>query len=126
MYAGVDATCLASWNEGTPLAAIEAMAAGRVVVATDVGGVRDLLEDEGRPRAPIGLGSFYIADRGILVRPGDAAGFAAALCAVATDEALRGRLGRVARAHAIRYYSTERLCRDIQALYDMLLARRAS
>src|SRR3989338_3562097 len=43
IYADLDIVCLTSLNEGTPVSLIEAMASGRPVVATDVGGVRDIV-----------------------------------------------------------------------------------
>ena len=42
-YAAFDALILPSSNEGTPVSAIEALAAGRPVVATRVGGVPDVV-----------------------------------------------------------------------------------
>src|SRR5262249_6014347 len=45
LYSAIDICALASINEGTPVAAIEAMAAGKAVVATAVGGVPDLIAD---------------------------------------------------------------------------------
>ncbi len=45
VYAGLDIVALSSLNEGTPMTLLEAMAAGKPVVATDVGGVRDIVED---------------------------------------------------------------------------------
>src|SRR5207244_1546991 len=68
VYYGSDVIALSSDNEGTPVCLIEALACGRPVIATDVGGVPDLLE-EGR--------------LGILVPPRDDAAFAEALLAVA-------------------------------------------
>lgn len=121
VYAGVDVACLTSWNEGTPVALIEAMAAGRPVVATAVGGVCDLLEGEGRVSGPITPGTFRQTERGLLVNPGDVAGFSAALQAVASDDGLRRRLGSAARAHVLARFTQERLLRDITALYEALL-----
>jgi glycosyltransferase involved in cell wall biosynthesis len=43
--AGMDVICLTSLNEGTPVSLIEAQASGIPVVATDVGGVRDVVND---------------------------------------------------------------------------------
>lgn len=121
VYAGLEATCLTSWNEGTPVALIEAMAAGRTVIATDVGGVRDLLEGD-RPARPIAAGAFHVTERGILVRAGDAVGLASALAAVARDEGLRRQLGSAARSYALQHFGAERLCRDMTVLYEELLA----
>ena len=45
LMAACDVLALASWNEGTPNVVMEALASGRRVVATDVGGVPDLLPD---------------------------------------------------------------------------------
>ena len=42
---GMDIICLTSKNEGTPVSLIEAQAAGKPVVSTDVGGVKDIVED---------------------------------------------------------------------------------
>ncbi len=121
VYAGVDVACLTSWNEGTPVALIEAMAAGRPVVATAVGGVRDLLEGEDCAPEPIAPGAFRRTARGLLVTPGDVVGFAAALHTVAADVALRRALGQAGRAFVLERFTQERLVRDITALYEELL-----
>lgn len=120
VYGGLDAACLTSWNEGTPVALIEAMAAGRAVVATDVGGVRDLLDDDGAQSPPIAKGGFRVAARGVLVQPGDAGGLSAALTALAGNPALRRRLGIAARASVISQYAQERLTADMAELYGSL------
>lgn len=118
-YQSLEAACVTSWNEGTPVALIEAMAAGRVAISTDVGGVRDLLDDSAGSSA-IPEGSFRITARGILVRPGDADGLAAAIQTVAGDPALRRQLGEAARAHVLAHHSAQRLVTDIEALYTQL------
>ncbi len=125
VYGRLDAACLTSWNEGTPVALIEAMAAGRVVVATDVGGVRDLLDEAEGPSPAIPAGGFRMTARGMLVQPGDAAGLAAALQAVAADGNLRRRLGAAARTFVVQRFSAERLCRNMKALYADLTERPA-
>ena len=45
VYAGLDIVALTSLNEGTPVTLIEAQASNKPIVSTDVGGVRDILEE---------------------------------------------------------------------------------
>ena len=108
-YSFFDALVLPSANEGTPVVAIEALAAGRPVVATRVGGVPDVVEDD--------------AD-GMLVRVGDIDGIANALERLAYDPELRRRLGDAGRARTIPRYRVERLVADVDALYRELLSEQ--
>lgn len=115
VYADCDVVALTSLNEGTPLSLIEAMAAGRPVIATTVGGVADLLgqiieEKDG----------FDIHERGIGVASGNVAGFANGLRYLAKNERLRETLADNARAFVIENYSKDRLINDISRLYDSL------
>src|SRR5690606_37541846 len=97
-------------NEGTPVALIEAMAAGRPVVATRVGGVPDLVEDEAT---------------GLLTAPGDTAALAHALLRLAGDAPLRRRLGEAGRRRVAAAYSPKRLVADLERLYiDALEEKR--
>jgi glycosyltransferase involved in cell wall biosynthesis len=121
VYADLDIVCLTSWNEGSPVALIEAMAAGRAVAATAIGGVRELLgqgTEEGEPPP----GAYQIVARGALVRPGDVAGLASALERLAGDVMLRRSLGESARAYVQQQFSAERLVADIESLYETLRA----
>ncbi|HUK96789.1 MAG TPA: glycosyltransferase [Gaiellaceae bacterium] len=107
-YAAFDAFCLTSANEGTPVAAIEALAAGRPVVATRVGGTPAVVEE--------GL-SGYLADEG------DVATLAARLAGLAADPAVRARMAADGAARMHELYGEERMVDDIDALYRSLLAR---
>lgn len=120
-YGELDALCLTSWNEGTPVSVIEAMAAGRAVVATDVGGVRDLLQDPADPRPAVRPGEFVVARRGLLVGAGDVEGLAGALATLCEEPALRRRLGEAARAYALSAHRAERLLDEIGGLYESLV-----
>ncbi|MDO8730210.1 MAG: glycosyltransferase [Candidatus Omnitrophota bacterium] len=113
-YEDLDAVCVTSRNEGTPLTLIEAMGAGRVVVSTAVGGVGDLLGFQGE----IQPGTFRTADRGLLVRDGDAKGLASALETLAGDPSLRRRIAEAGRSYVRERYSHTRLLKDISDLYD--------
>jgi glycosyltransferase involved in cell wall biosynthesis len=109
LYAAADAVVLSSRNEGTPLALIEGMAAGRPVVATAVGGVPDVVRDE---------------VTGYLAAPGDAGALAAGLARLAGDAARRQAMGEAARADVRARYSAERLADDLDRLYRSLLEGR--
>jgi len=78
-----DVFCLPSLHEGLPVALMEALALGLPVVASDVGGIRELVTD-GR--------------EGLLVPPGDAVALAEALLTVSRDAEVRARLAAAAAA----------------------------
>jgi len=84
LLAGADVFVLPSRWEGQPLALQEAMRAGLPVVATDVGGVRELTGDDGA----------------LLVRPDDPAALAAAVLRVLDEPALAAALRQAALARA--------------------------
>lgn len=119
-YAAMDVVVLTSNNEGTPVTLIEAMAAGVPVVATCVGGVPDLLGAAG------GLPSrgYGLADYGIVIRPGDAAGLAEALLHVKENRDATLQTCARAREHVLAGYTEERLVRDLDALYRGLMGVR--
>lgn len=105
LYGELDVVVLSSINEGTPVAIIEAMAAGRPVVATAVGGVPDVV-------AP--------GVTGTLVPPADPAALAAAIAAALTGDALARQRTEQARAMVAGRFGQRRLVRDIEHLYARL------
>jgi len=120
VYTNLDIVALTSINEGTPVSLIEAMASGRAVVATDVGGVKDLLGEE----VSSGIKSdanFRILERGIIVKPGDSFGFAAALNFILQNNALRKNILEKARNFVKEGFTKKRLIQDIENLYNRLL-----
>jgi glycosyltransferase involved in cell wall biosynthesis len=108
-YASLDVFVLSSLNEGTPVAAIEAMAAARPVIATAVGGVPDVVAD---------------GETGLLVPSRDAVQMAAAFVDLASGHERRLEMGRRGRERARARYSHTRLVDDIDALYGSALARK--
>jgi glycosyltransferase involved in cell wall biosynthesis len=106
-YAFMDALLLPSANEGTPVVAIESLAAQRPVVATRVGGVPDVVDD---------------GEDGFLVPVGDVSAMAGALERLARHRELRAQMGAHGAERVIPRYRVERLVDDIDALYRELLA----
>jgi glycosyltransferase involved in cell wall biosynthesis len=117
IYADLDIVCLTSKNEGTPVALIEAMAAGRPFVATRVGGVPDLVV--GRPIEH--ADGFALYGNGILVPPGDADTVARALDHLASRPDVRHAMGAVGRSAVLKRFSEERLAQDLEEVYLRLL-----
>jgi glycosyltransferase involved in cell wall biosynthesis len=107
LYAASDVFLLTSRNEGTPVAIIEAMAAGVPPVSTDVGGVRDVID------SPL---------VGLLAPFGDVERLAEAVLRLLGDDVERRAMGARARARVMAAYSIDRLVDDIVGLYDELTA----
>ena len=103
-------TCLAlpSWQETAPVAIEQAMAAGKVVVASDVGGVGHLLA-HGRA--------------GLLVQAGDEAGLTEALRQTVQDAALRQRLGQAARREAEARFRAGIVAQQTVEVYREIVGR---
>jgi glycosyltransferase involved in cell wall biosynthesis len=99
----LDVVVLPSWIEGLPLVVLEAMAHARPVVATDVGGTGELVDD---------------GVTGLLVRPRDPAALAAALQELIADPARAARLGAAGRARVEREFSEQAMSTQVLAVYD--------
>lgn len=108
VYSEIDIVALTSLNEGTPVSIIEALAAKRAVVATDVGGVRDVVRH---------------GVNGYLVASGDAEGFARRLAELVRDERKRADFGTRGRDDVREKYSKERLVKDISDLYEAAVSK---
>jgi glycosyltransferase involved in cell wall biosynthesis len=123
VYADLDILTLTSLNEGTPVSIIEAMASSVPVIATDAGGVPDLVGHHAGISSPDGL---TVCERGMLCRKDDASGFAKGLRhLVDIDERQKQRLLTRARSFVKEHFSEERLIRDMESLYfDLMTIRK--
>jgi glycosyltransferase involved in cell wall biosynthesis len=81
---------------------LEAMAAGKAVIATKVGGNAEMLEE---------------GALGLLVEPHDIDGFVAGLKGLFTDPMLRERLGQIASARVASRYGAAQMAEQYVALY---------
>lgn len=111
-FAGLDIVALTSLNEGTPLSLIEAMANGRAVISTEVGGVADLLGAVEAEKE-----NFKICERGVRVASNDREAFYKGLIYLAENSQTRLASGESGKRFTSANYSKERLIDDIQKLY---------
>ncbi len=95
--------------EGLPLSILEAMAHGLPIIASNVGGVPEIIQHD---------------INGLLVPAGDDAALSAAIRRVTTDPALRRRLGDAARERANTTFSLSTMVHKYDQVYDEALARR--
>lgn len=105
--AGSDIIALTSFNEGTPVSIIEALASKKAVIATDVGGVGDVVKDNFN-----GLLSTL-----------DAAAFSKKLLNLLTDKELRTRLATEGETNILKKYSYHRLINDMENLYEKFVGK---
>ena len=108
LFSAMDAALLTSSKiEGCSNALLEAMALGRAVIATRVGGNVELIEDE---------------VNGLLAAPGDAPALAAAVIRLHDDGALRRRLGENGRETVGRRFSQAAMVHAYESLYRRFFA----
>lgn len=102
LYGSVDIVCLTSVNEGTPVSLLEAMACGKLVVSTPVGGVPDFVTD--------GVNGFLC--------PAEPHAFAARISAFVEDPGKYQNVREQASRDIQRKYSRERLFKDYERLFS--------
>jgi len=105
----MDVAVLPSLEEGFPNAVLEAMAAGKAVVATWVGGI---------PEAVIH------GKTGLLVPPKDSQALAAAIIELLSDPPRSEEMGKAGRERVRKEFGLDRMVRDMEGLYEELVARK--
>lgn len=98
---------LPSRSEGLGLVAVEAMAAGRPVVASRTGGLPEVVVD---------------GETGLLVEPEDARGLAQAIRTLLADPDRAARMGAAGRERARAHFSAARMAAETAALYEELIS----
>lgn len=104
--AAFDIIVVPSTNEGFSLVAIEAMAAGCAIIASKVGGILDLIENN---------------ETGILIQPENVQQITTAITQLLNNSDLRQKLGSQSRAFALEKYSRENVTDRIEKLYSQRL-----
>jgi len=110
VYAGFDLVALPSSSEGMPLTVIEAMAAARPVVASNVGGVPEVVVD---------------GVTGIVVPAGDREALAEALAALLADPERRRAMGAAGRRRYEERFTLERMAEAYAGVYRRILESAA-
>ena len=103
LLASCHVVCLPSYREGLPKSLIEAAAAGRAIVTTDVPGCREVVRH---------------GDNGLLVPPHDATALADAIERVVGHKALRDEMGKRGRLRAEQRFGIDAVVRQILVLYN--------
>jgi glycosyltransferase involved in cell wall biosynthesis len=105
--AGLDIIALTSNNEGTPVSIIEAQAAGKAVVSTNVGGIKNIVIPN---------------ETALLSESNDVEGFSANLLHLVENESLRMRMKNTGWKTVENKFSHTRLIQDMKKLYAELLS----
>ena len=109
IYAAIDIFVLASNAEPCGRVLIEAMASGKVMVATNSGGTPEIVKD---------------GETGFLVEPGDPEALADKIALLAVDKDLAGRMGRAGRRRVEENFSIKKNVSEIQKIYIEVLESR--
>jgi len=97
---------LPSYNEGLPMAMLEAMSHGLAIIASDVGGIPSVIKN---------------MENGIIVKPGDIEGLKTAIVEIDKDNSLKQKLGMSARVSIINKYSIDAHIKQLMNVYDGVL-----
>ena len=109
LLSAADLVTLASRSEGMPYTLLEAMGSGRAVVATRIGGIEEVIQQEGTA---------------VLVPTEDPDALAVAVAALldAPEEAIR--MGQAAREYILAHHTAAGMVAQVQAIYRDLLSGR--
>jgi glycosyltransferase involved in cell wall biosynthesis len=108
VYGDLDLVVCCSKNEGTPVSLIEACAAGRAVIGTQVGGIPDIIAT---------------GVNGLLVPSGDAKALAEAVQDLITNPDRRRSMGIAGRRMVMENHSADRMVRELKDVYLRLVER---
>ena len=109
IYAASDLFVLTTWGwEGLPLTVLEAMAAGKAIVATRAGGIPEIVVE---------------GETGLLAEPRNASALAEALARLVGDAAFCQRAGAAGHARALQFFDVRRMVEKTAEVYEQVLER---
>jgi glycosyltransferase involved in cell wall biosynthesis len=106
VYQAIDCSVLTSGNEGLPVAIIESLSSGTPVVATNVGGVSELIED---------------GKSGFLAEAYNIESISDALCKMISNSERFDEMGRISQEETLKKYSIHRLVKDVDECYQQIV-----
>ena len=106
---GLDIVALSSFNEGTPVSLIEAQAAGVPVISTNVGGVKDVLQEN---------------ETGLVTGKFEVNSYASGLLDLIENEEKRQKMSQNGWNFVKEKFHYKRLCHDMEMLYRDLLKKK--
>ena len=109
VYASLDLVVLPSLIESMPMCLLEAMAAGRPVIATRVGAIPKFITSK---------------HTGWLIEPGDVNGLAAAICHLLSNPELASQLGEKGREYISQHFSATSMAKNYMQAYGQVLANQ--
>jgi glycosyltransferase involved in cell wall biosynthesis len=109
LYCRADVVLLSSVEESSPISIVQGMAAGKPIVATDVGGIREMVEE---------------GANGYLSAAGDDSTLANNLSRVIGDRALRDAFARCSRERALSQWSAQATAQQTYGVYEELISRQ--
>jgi glycosyltransferase involved in cell wall biosynthesis len=107
LVAAMDVFMMTSWHEGMPMALLEAMALGRPVVATRVGGIPEVIED---------------GSSGLLAAAGDRDALVELCVRLGESSELRRMIGDAGRSRVAAEFSSDTLRERLSAIYEDVLS----
>ena len=110
MFVNCDIYVLPSYNEGLPGSILEAMAAGKPIISTPVGGIAEAVSH---------------GVNGFLVDPGDVESLAMHLSLLVTDAALRDKMGSASRDFLLEKFESTKLVNRLVRIYDAAIDQRS-
>lgn len=107
-YAGLDIVCLTSFNEGTPVSLIEAQAAGKPIVSTNVGGIQNIVSENNTA----------------LLTENTVEDFSKKLSYLINNDSIRDTMSKNSENFSIEKFSYQRLCNDMEKLYNSFIYKK--
>ena len=123
-YPGLDIVAMTSYNEGVPLALLEALMNRRAIISTAAGGSPDLLGATAERVNVNEAAAYRVCERGILLDKPDADAYCAGLRRLIEDEDLRDALARRGYKRVHEQHTSDRMVGEIFRVFSELVPEK--